>query len=80
MQFLPTQTPSLLHQQYTLPLHISVVNAPPILIAVLLQWQVGPTPTPSAMFDYAPIISEFLPHQFETPLQPSNVPDPLPQL
>ena len=62
------------------PLQILSANDPPPLLAVLLQGIGGPPPPPSAVCAYAPLISALLPRQFDTPLQPSNVPSPLPHI
>ena len=67
----------MLIQQCAPPLQISVVNAPPLLISVLLQGRGGPPPPPLDVRAYAPLISALRPKRFDTPLQPSNMPDPL---
>ena len=50
------------------------------MLSVLLQGQGGPPTLASAVRAYAPLISSLLPQRFEPPLQPSNVPTPLPQI
>ena len=66
-----------------LPIQPSDVRAsssdPPL--SVLIQGRGGPPPPPSAVHAHAPLLSAFLPHQVEPPLQPSAVnPPPLPQI
>ena len=79
-QVIPPHPPYLLLQKCTPPLHISFVNDPHPLLTVLLKgWVVNPPPH-SYVRDYAPLLSALLPRKFYPPLQPSNVPAPLPQI
>ena len=80
MHVLLPHPPSLLLQQFAPTLHISAVNDPPPLLAVLLQGQGGPPPPTSAVRDYALLLSALLPQRFDPPLKPSNVPAPLPRI
>ena len=80
MDFIPPQPPSLLLQQCASPLQLSVINAPPPQLAVLLQGWRGNLPPTSAMRAYDPLLSALLLQLFDPPLQPSNMPAPLPQI
>ena len=50
------------------------------MIYISIQGQEGSPPPTSVVSDYGPLLSDLLTQIFEPPLQPSNVPDPLPQL
>ena len=77
---IPPHNTSLLLRKYTSSLYLSVINAPHPLLAVLIQWREGPSPTPSTVRAYALLILVLIPRQFYPPLQTSNLPSPLPHI
>ena len=67
---------ALLLQQAVLPLQPSSICTYPTQLYVLIQGQGGPPTTPSAVHTHAPLLLDYPPQLFETPLQPSDVNTP----